>query len=115
MQRRARIGMALASLLLAACNNASTGAPTDSPDEAVQQQLLGTWLREFEEDGIRVRRILVLEPDDQARAFPFCATCSFQRRRWLAPKMRDCLSAGRHRPPAAQFLRALARRTAAPQ
>lgn len=67
MQRRACIGMALASLLLAACNNASTGAPTDSPDEAVQQQLVGTWLREFEENGIRVRRILVLEPDGKFR------------------------------------------------
>ena len=63
MHRRPCIGLALASLLLAACNN----APTDSPDEVVQQQLPGTWLREFEEDGIRVRRILVLEPDGKFR------------------------------------------------
>ncbi len=59
MQRRQSISIALAGLLLAACNN----APTGLSEEAVQDRLPGTWLREFEEDGIRVRRILVLETD----------------------------------------------------
>ena len=57
------INLALASWLLLACNHASTDASIDPPDEIVQQRLLGTWLREFEENGIRVRRILVLESD----------------------------------------------------
>ena len=62
MRRRLCIVIALASLLQA-CSNASTDASIDAPDEIVQQRLLGTWLREFEENGIRVRRILVLESD----------------------------------------------------
>ena len=57
------INLALASWLLLACNHASTDATTDPPDEMVQQRLLGTWLREFEENGIHVRRLLVLESD----------------------------------------------------
>ena len=57
MRRRLCIGMALAGLLCTACDN----APTDSPAEEVQQRLVGTWLREFAEDGVQVRRIMVLE------------------------------------------------------
>ena len=67
MQRYPRIVIAPTSLLLLACSNASTDASNDSPDELVQQRLLGTWLREFEENGIRVRRILVLESDGTFR------------------------------------------------
>jgi hypothetical protein len=56
------IGILLASWLLS-CSNASPDASIDAPEEIVQQRLLGTWLREFEENGIRVRRLLVLEGD----------------------------------------------------
>ncbi len=38
------------------------GPPDDSPAQAVQQRLVGTWLREYEEDGVKIRRVLVLEP-----------------------------------------------------
>jgi hypothetical protein len=58
MRRRSCIGILLAGLLQA-CSNAST----DAPEEIVQQRLLGTWLREFDENGIRVRRLLVLKSD----------------------------------------------------
>lgn len=44
---------------LAACN----GPPDDSRAEDVQLQLMGTWLRDYEENGTRVRRVLVLEQD----------------------------------------------------
>jgi hypothetical protein len=56
------IGVTLAGGLQA-CSNASTDASIDAPEEIVQQRLQGTWLREFEENGIRVRRLLVLESD----------------------------------------------------
>lgn len=69
--RRWCIALGLASLLLAACNNtatsAATGSPTDSPDDAVRQLLPGTWLRDYTENGIRARRILVLEPEGKFR------------------------------------------------
>ena len=44
--------------LAAACHS----PPDDSPAQAVQQRLVGTWLREYEEQGVKVRRVLVLEP-----------------------------------------------------
>ena len=46
---------------LAACN----GPPDDSHAEDVQLQLTGTWLRDYEENGTRVRRVLVLAQDGQ--------------------------------------------------
>lgn len=52
-------GLLLAAALLAACE----GPPDDSQVEEVQRRLMGTWLRAYEEDGTRVRRILVLEQD----------------------------------------------------
>jgi hypothetical protein len=67
MSSRHIISMTLACALLAACDNSATssatGAPTDSAAEAVQQELVGSWLREYEEKGVRARRLLVLEPD----------------------------------------------------
>jgi hypothetical protein len=66
MRPRPSIGLCIGVILassLQACGNASTDASIDAPDEIVQQRLLGTWLREFEENGIRVRRLLVLESD----------------------------------------------------
>ena len=62
MRRRQSIGFLLAGLLQA-CND----APADLPEEVVQDRLPGTWLREFEEKGVRVRRVLVLENDGKFR------------------------------------------------
>ena len=62
MRRRQAIGMLLAGLL-AACND----APGELRQDSVQDRLPGTWLREFEEKGIRVRRVLVLESDGKFR------------------------------------------------
>jgi hypothetical protein len=43
--------------VLAGCDS-----PADeSPAQVMRQQLVGTWLREYEEDGIPIRRVLVLE------------------------------------------------------
>ncbi len=58
-RRRLGAAMALASLVLVACDS----PPADSPMEAVQQRLVGSWLRDYEQDGVRVRRLLVLEAD----------------------------------------------------
>jgi len=42
---------------LAACSD----APSESVTDQVRERLVGTWLREYQEQGTRVRRILVLE------------------------------------------------------
>ncbi len=55
--------LALAGVLTAACDN----SPADSTTDAVQRRLAGTWLREYEEQGTRVRRILILEADGKFR------------------------------------------------
>lgn len=57
MLRRRCFLVVLLTAPLAACDD----APADSPAEQVRQRLVGTWLREYEEQGARVRRILVLE------------------------------------------------------
>lgn len=54
---------ALPAALLAAC----TSEPADSPADDVRQRLVGTWLREYEEQGTRVRRVLVLQADGKFR------------------------------------------------
>ena len=59
MQRRAFL--LLSGALLAGCD-----AHTDQIDE-VRERLVGTWLRDYVEDGTRVRRVLVLEPDGRFR------------------------------------------------
>lgn len=46
-------------LLMSGCDN----PPEDSAVRDVQRRLVGTWLREYEEQGTRVRRVLVLESD----------------------------------------------------
>ena len=53
------VAMALTGTLLVACDS----SPSDSATEAVEQQLAGSWLREYDQDGAHVRRLLVLEPD----------------------------------------------------
>lgn len=49
--------MAALVLALAACDS----APSDSPADATRQRLVGSWMRIYEDDGTRVRRLLVLE------------------------------------------------------
>jgi hypothetical protein len=54
----------LAALMLAAAGLAGCGdPPDDSPRHQISERLAGTWLREYDEDGTRVRRVLVLRPD----------------------------------------------------
>ena len=66
-----RCGLAIACLSLAACDNTVSsdvlGAPTDSAQAAVEQDLQGSWLREYEERGVRARRLLVLDADGSFR------------------------------------------------
>jgi hypothetical protein len=56
-------GMLAASVLLSTCDNF---LPTPAVDErvgATADVLRGTWLREYSEDGVQVRRLLTLDPD----------------------------------------------------
>lgn len=62
-RRRLALAITLAGFLLGACDS----APDDSPQEVVRQRLVGSWLRDYEQDGARVRRLLVLEPDGRFR------------------------------------------------
>ena len=59
--RRLLIVGALSSLMLVACNS----APQDAPADEIQQRLVGNWLREYDQEGARIRRLLVLEADGQ--------------------------------------------------
>ncbi|MDB5963869.1 MAG: hypothetical protein JWQ72_369 [Polaromonas sp.] len=56
-----------ATLWLVACDNAPSGMPepplAGAADEDVQQELQGSWLREYEQNGVRAKRMLVLGPD----------------------------------------------------
>ena len=59
---RCRLGsIALLAALAAGCH------PAPDPSDEVRERLVGTWLRDYEENGTRVRRILVLEPDGRFR------------------------------------------------
>ena len=58
---RRRMALVLLALLAAGCDS-----PPDPTDE-VRDRLVGTWLRDYEESGTRVRRILVLEPGGHFR------------------------------------------------
>ena len=62
MQRRAvPLSVVALATLAAGCDVAP-----DSSDE-IRERLVGTWLRDYEENGTRVRRILVLEEDGRFR------------------------------------------------
>jgi hypothetical protein len=55
--RRLVVGIAVvAGLLLAACNT----PPADAPDDAVRERLVGSRLRDYDQGGAQVRRLLVL-------------------------------------------------------
>ena len=54
---------ALAAVLGGGCGS----APDDSAAEQVHDLLVGTWLREYQEEATAVRRVLVLEPDGSFR------------------------------------------------
>ncbi|HMA06606.1 MAG TPA: hypothetical protein VKP68_02015, partial [Ramlibacter sp.] len=56
--RPSAILVALAAVLAGGCGSATD----DSPTEPVQDLLVGTWLREYQEQATVVRRILVLQP-----------------------------------------------------
>jgi len=61
--RKRTVFWVLSGLLLAACDS----PPDDSDAETVKQRLIGTWLREYDEQGAHVRRVLVLEADGKFR------------------------------------------------
>jgi len=50
--------MALVAALCGGCSD----APSEAAAELVHDRLVGTWLREYQDDSTRVRRVLVLEP-----------------------------------------------------
>lgn len=52
-----------ASALAAACGS----PPDDSPQQQTRERLVGTWLREYQDETTRVRRVLVLEADGRFR------------------------------------------------
>lgn len=58
-----KISRLCAVLMLAGALAACNGPPDDSRAEEVQLQLMGTWLRDYEENGTRVSRVLVLAQD----------------------------------------------------
>jgi hypothetical protein len=63
MTSRRRFLVGVLAAALAACDS----PPADAPADVVRERLVGTWLRDYEESGTRVRRILVLEPDGNFR------------------------------------------------
>jgi hypothetical protein len=61
MLKRRLLLQALVPISLSACDQ----APDAQSD--MRDQLVGTWLREFEQDGVKVRRVLVLEQSGMFR------------------------------------------------
>jgi hypothetical protein len=61
-RQRLRIAAALAAL--AAASLCACGSPPDdSPERQVTERLVGTWLRDYDDAGTHVRRVLELRPD----------------------------------------------------
>jgi hypothetical protein len=56
---RTALGVMLAAAFLAGCGS----PPDESAVQDTRDQLVGTWLREYDEDGVKIRRILVLASD----------------------------------------------------
>lgn len=55
--------LASALALLAGCDS----APDDSDAAQIRQRLIGTWLRDYEEHGAHIRRVLELDADGHFR------------------------------------------------
>lgn len=62
-----RSGFVLAALMLMQSLVACDSGPSDAHTDAIGEKLIGTWLREYEESGVRVRRVLVLERNGRFR------------------------------------------------
>lgn len=64
LRRRVAMAGALAAAVLACgCGE----PPDDSPARQIGDRLVGTWLRDYEEQGFRIRRVLVLQSDGHFR------------------------------------------------
>ena len=59
--------LALAAVLAAGLVCGCDSGPVESAQEQVQQLLVGTWLREYQDEGAVVRRVLVLQSDGSFR------------------------------------------------
>ena len=59
MMQRRHFLLCLVTCPLVACES----APPDGQDESTRLRLVGTWLRAYDEQGVRVRRVLVLNND----------------------------------------------------
>lgn len=57
----------LVALLAASAFGAGCDPAPDEPEEQIRDRLVGTWLRDYEQDGTRVRRVLVLELEGRFR------------------------------------------------
>ena len=57
-----RCSFSCALLVAAAVGAGCGGPPDDSQVQDTRQRLAGTWLREYHEGDVRVRRVLVLTP-----------------------------------------------------
>lgn len=65
--RKAGAICAFAVVAAAGLVGACGSAPDDSPAHQVREQLVGTWLREYQDQATVVRRVLVLEPGGSFR------------------------------------------------
>ena len=63
MVRKLALFFVLSGLLLAGCDN----APEESEADLVKERLVGTWLREYDDQGAHVRRVLILDADGKFR------------------------------------------------
>ena len=64
LRRRVAMAVVMAgAVLVCGCGE----PPDDSPAKQTGERLVGTWLRDYEEQGFRIRRVLVLQPDGHFR------------------------------------------------
>ena len=59
--------LALAAVLAAGLGSGCDSAPADAAAQEVHEHLVGTWLREYDDQAMVVRRVLVLEPGGSFR------------------------------------------------
>jgi hypothetical protein len=63
MRQNFVVALAFATVLTAPLLAACDSTPAESSTDAVQQRLVGHWLREYEQEGSTIRRLLVLQSD----------------------------------------------------